>query len=111
MKAADLLEEARNRGVQVEVNADLQLRIVGPPSARQVMRPALRRHKVEILQELLAGSCARCGTSKAEAGRLVVSYYGPSFCPPCCGILAQENDRDDSWPPVPWEDSESFAEG
>ncbi len=75
--------------------------IVSCPGKRHSVSPDLVDElldRVNELAELLTCSC--CYTSDR---RLVESYWGPRFCPPCVAEIVEQFDTNHSWPPVDWE--------
>jgi hypothetical protein len=102
MTGAELLDAARRTGLVVTAEGD-QLVVRGRGAQPVGLLEDLRSHARDVLR-LLAERCGRCGMSSRT---LVMSYWGDSFCPCCCPLVATDHDSDGTWPPVPdWEGEE-----
>lgn len=51
-------------------------------------------------------ACKRCGTLTTTGVTPYWAKDGHRLCKACCIAVAEELDRRDKWPPVPWADAD-----
>lgn len=93
MSAFDILEEARNLGLTVEVADASHLRISGPRPARDRVRPALIANKAALLRLLDGNEAADEAGDIVRAARLLRDGLWPAVPPVCDFLIGRPGER------------------